>query len=433
MRKLTTIGMNDKIFIPAAQNDKNIWLYVGTLIDGVSLQPQKKVHIVYNAQTILYVSNKQPPIEILSGQNKPDLDLAAFTLLPGLTDAHAHLFLEGGELGFKKRKAYLQKSSNELSDLAKNRLEKLVKSGIIGVRDAGDKNGIGLALSKLYMSDDKPVMPYLDSPGAAINHKGKYGAFMSDAVENYASLQDVVKFRIKHGAARIKIIATGIIDFKVGAVVQPPQMSRVEIAELARVCKECGIQTFAHASGDDGIENVIAGGVDSIEHGFFIRDDQLAKMRDRDIAWVPTFTPVQLQVELKEQMGWDNTVVSNLQKILDQHAASLQKANEIGVKIIAGSDAGSYGVAHGNGLLHEMELMEQAGLSSLSVTNSATGVSSRRLGYKDKFGLIKAGYRSRFILTENDPLKTVSNLRKEKYIIFDDNVYHSDEPDLVGM
>lgn len=425
--------MIDKVVIPAVSNDSNIWLQVGKLIDGISAKPHSDAHIVYNARSIVYAGVEKPPIDVLNGQREPDCDLRKFTLLPGLIDAHAHLFLKGGELGFAERKAYLQKSSHELSDLAKNRLVKLIKTGIIGIRDAGDKNSVGLALSRLYKSNIKPVMPYIDSPGAAVNHKGQYGAFMSDPIENYASLQDVVKFRIRHGADRIKIIATGIIDFKTGAVATKPQMSRVEIAEIGRVCKECGLQTFAHATGDDGIENVIDGGVDSIEHGFFVRDDQLAKMRDRNIAWVPTFTPVQLQLDHRETMGWDETVVSHLQRILDRHAASLIKAQTRGVKIIAGSDAGSYGVTHGAGFLYEIELMEQAGLSPISVINSATGVSSGRLGYKDRFGVIKAGYRSRFILTVNDPLKTVANLKKEKYIVFDDHVYYSDEPDLEGM
>src|SRR5207248_11424643 len=111
--------------------------------------------------------------------------------------------------------------------------------------------------------------------------------------------------------------------------------------------------TFAHASGDKGIEHAVEGGVDSIEHGFFIRPDQLARMRDRQIAWVPTFAPVQAQVEHAAEMGWDQTIVSNLRQILEQHAASLIKAAELGVRIIAGSDAGSYGVPHGHGLLRE--------------------------------------------------------------------------------
>ena len=172
---------------------------------------------------------------------------------------------------------------------------------------------------------------------------------------------------------------------------------------------------------------MIDGGVDSIEHGFFVRDDQLAKMRDRQIAWVPTFAPVQKQVDHADVMGWDAGVVLNLKGILDQHASALVKAHELGVQIIAGSDAGSYGVAHGLGFLDELELMERAGLPPTAVINSATGTSSKRLAFKEKFGQIKPGFLSRFILTRHSPLEGVGNLRKSKIIIFDDNVFESDE------
>ncbi len=101
---------------------------------------------------------------------------------------------------------------------------------------------------------------------------------------------------------------------KAGAVTTEPQMSAAEVAELVTAAKSFGKQTFAHASGDKGIENVIEGGADSVEHGFFIRDDQLARMRDRQIAWVPTFAPVQEQVDL---VGKQVTMVhSNLTKDL---------------------------------------------------------------------------------------------------------------------
>ena len=65
-------------------------------------------------------------------------------------------------------------------------------------------------------------------------------------------------------------------------------------------------------------------------------------------------------------------MVSNLRRITQQHAASLLLAHEMGVPIIAGSDAGSYGVAHGHGLLWELELMERAGLPALAVVNTTT-------------------------------------------------------------
>ncbi len=419
----------EKIFIPPASNERSVWLRAGTLIDGFSARPLKEVHVVYDAKSIRYAgsADHSPPADLLNpGQTQPDLELWDFTLLPGLIDAHAHLFLDGGELNGEIRNAYLKQTPQELLRAARQRLEKLVRIGIIAVRDAGDKHGIGLLLSKLYEKEDKPLMPYVDSPGAAIHHKGRYGGFMADPIENHNSLKACVEARIQAGADRIKLIATDIIDFKEGRVTKEPQMTTHEIAELASAAKEFGKQIFAHASGDAGIEHVIEGGVDSVEHGFFIRNDQLARMRDRQTAWVPTFAPVQKQVDHAEYFGWNVRTTSNLKKILEQHAASLLKAHEMGVKIIAGSDAGSCGVAHGLGFLEELELMERAELSALSVINAATGNSSKRLGYKEKFGQIKPGYRSRFIITQHSPLQGLSNLRKHKYVVFDGAVYDSE-------
>ncbi|MEP6664340.1 MAG: amidohydrolase family protein, partial [Verrucomicrobiota bacterium] len=135
----------------------------------------------------------------------------------------------------------------------------------------------------------------------------------------------------------------------------------------------------------------------------------------------------QEQVDHADIMGWDKEIVSNLQRILDQHAASLVKAHAMGVQIIAGSDAGSVGVAHAIGLLRELELMERAGLPSLAVINAATGNSANRLGYKENFGRICRGDLSRFILTRHSPLDGVANLAKPKQVIFDGLAYESGE------
>jgi imidazolonepropionase-like amidohydrolase len=418
----------EKVLFPSAPPGRKIWLCIGTLLDGVSTKPLRNAHIVYDRKQILFVSENPPPADLLNtGRREPDLHLPDYTLLPGLIEAHAHFFLEGGELNLDKRAAYLKQTPEELLRLARTRLEKLVRLGVIAVRDAGDKDGVGLALSKLYTGSHRPLMPYVDSPGAAIHHKGRYGSFMAEPIENFASLRQSIEVRIKAGADRIKLIPTGIINFKQGAVTTEPQMTTEEVRGLVVAAKSFGKQTFAHASGDAGIERAIDGGVDSVEHGFFVRPDQLAKMRDRQIAWVPTFVPVQEQVDHAEAMGWETQVVSHLRKILDQHAANLVKAREKGVLIIAGSDAGSCGVAHGIGLLNELELMERAGLSPVAVVNSATGTSSSRLAFKEKFGQIKPGYLSRFILTRHSPLERISNLRKHKFVMYDGAVFENDE------
>jgi len=425
---MPTPSIPEKLSLSAATGGRRIWLRVGTLLDGVSSKPLRNAHVVYDQSTILFAGENSPPSNLLSAnQQQPDLDLPDYTLLPGLTEAHAHFFLEGGELDLDKRSAYLKQAPEDLLNAARARLGKLVRLGIIAVRDAGDKNGVGLALSKLYASGQRPAMPYVDSPGAAIHHKGRYGSFMAEPIEDFDTLKHCVEARVAAGADRIKLIPTGIINFKQGAVTAEPQMTTAEVSELVAAAKSFGKQTLAHASGDVGIERAIDGSVDSIEHGFFVRDDQLAKMRDRQIAWVPTFSPVQEQVDHADQMGWDAQVVSNLNKILEQHAASLMKAHEIGVQILAGSDAGSCGVAHGLGFLYELELMQRAGLGPISVINAATGASSNRLAFKEKFGQIRSGFQSRFILTRHAPLESVSNLRKQKWIVFDGNVLESDE------
>lgn len=417
--------------LPRASTE-SVWLHVGTLLDGTSPTPRRDAHIVYDAREILFVGSDgaTPPRELVrADQTAPDVSAPDATVLPGLIEAHAHLFLEGGELNLEARAAYLKKTPGELLAAAKERLPKLVRLGLAGVRDAGDKDGVGLALSRLHAGSPalRPLMPYYESPGAAIHHAGRYGGFMADAIENHASLRAIVEERVAAGADRIKLIPTGIINFRKGAVTAAPQMTTGEVAELVAAAQSLGKQTFAHASGDTGIDHAIDGGVDSIEHGFFVRDDQLAKMRDCRIAWVPTFAPVQEQVDHAGLMGWDDAIVGNLRRILDQHARRLVRAHELGVLIIAGSDAGSVGVAHGTGLLYELELMERAGLPPLAVINAATGTSAARLGYKEKLGRIAAGYRSRFILTRHRPLETISNLRRPRDVVFDGDVFLADD------
>ena len=432
------------ISVSPATPDQPVWLHVGTLLDGSNTAPAKDAHVVYDAAGIRFVGRggQTPPASLIrSGQTAPDVVAPDATLLPGLIDAHTHLFLEGGELDLDKRAATLKQSPAELLAAAMPRLEKLVRLGLAGVRDAGDKDGVGLALSRLCkqqsvagVADPGPgstspvtVMPYLDSPGAAIHHRGRYGSFMGGAIEDHASPADCVAARLAAGADRIKLIPTGIINFQKGAVTAEPQMTVEELRELVAAANGAGRQTLAHASGDAGIERVVESGVDSVEHGFFVRDDQLERMRERRTAWVPTFAPVQVQVDEAARYNWDATVIGNLQRILDAHAASLTKAHARGVIILAGSDAGSCGVAHGLGLLYELELMERAGLPAAAVIHAATGAAADRLAFGQKFGRIEAGWRSRFILTRHSPLATVKNLRRARTVVFDGWVFETDE------
>ena len=422
--------------VPRARADRPVWLHVGTLLDGTSPSPAHDVHLVYDAEAIRFVgeAGRTPPRALVrAGQDRPDLVAPAHTILPGLVDAHTHLFLEGGELNAARRSAQLNRSPDELLVDARARLERLVRLGLAGVRDAGDRHGVGLALSRLYQGPDRPLMPYVESPGAAIHRRGRYGRFMGDPLESHATAHACVAARVAAGADRIKLIATGVIDFGAGRVTAAPQLTTEDVAELVAAAASFGRQTFAHASGDDGIAYAIAGGVHSIEHGYFLRPDQLARMRDQGTAWVPTFAPVQAQLDHAVALGWDDQVAGNLRRILEQHADSLRRAHELGVPIVAGSDAGSGGVPHGLGLLDELELMERAGLPPLAVICAATGTGAQRLAYRDRIGRIHAGYRSRFILMRHSPLETVAHMRLSRTIVFDGEVLHTGAVEVEGL
>ena len=82
----------------------------------------------------------------------------------------------------------------------------------------------------------------------------------------------------------------------------------------------------------EGLAVAVAAGVDSIEHGFFMSRDVLARMRDRQLAWVPTFCPVHFQWAQPQAVGWNPNTVGNLRRILDAHAEHLRIARELGVR-----------------------------------------------------------------------------------------------------
>ncbi len=425
----------DMAIAPPAPNalGRAVWIRVGTLVDGTGAAPMAQAHVVYDADRIRYVGDQPPPSGSRpGGRTEPDAVLPDVTALPCLLEAHAHLFLDGAPIDRPTRDGLLVLPPATMLDRARLRLRRLAAMGIAAIRDAGDKHGVGLALQAEALADRGGA--WLDSPGAAIFHQGRYGDFMGRPVELDGGPEPCVEGRCRAGARRIKLLATGIINFAKAAVTAPPQMTAAEIAAFCAAARGRGRQVFAHASGTPGVENAIEGGVTTVEHGFFVTSDQLGRMRDRRIAWVPTFAPVQVQLDRADAMGWDDAARAGLRTILDAHAERLREAVARGVRILAGSDAGSCGVPHGLGLLTEMACMEKAGMPSLAVLHAATGAAAATLDFPDPLGRVATGCRARFILTRHSPLATVGNLARARTILWDGSAHcHDDHESEEGL
>ena len=332
---------------------------------------------------------------------------AAF-LMPGMVEAHSHLFLDGGELDLSKRAEYLTAPREEMIKVGRKSVAQSLAAGITLIRDAGDIHGINLQLRN-ELKFNKSPQPAIRAAGKAIRKANRYGSFIAREVTDESEIENVVSEVAVH-ADDIKVLMTGIIDFKAGEVKGQPQFSLEEARRIVAVAKSSGRLTFAHCSGSDGINIAIEAGLNSIEHGFFITREQLQKMAELAITWVPTFSPVNFQRIRPDVAGWSVETVNNLNRILDAHWTQLEYAYEIGVPVLVGSDAGSMGVRHGRGYTEELILMASAGVNLTKILHSAT-VLPRRLWHCAPVD-IKPGAAAEILLLDSSPFDDITALER---------------------
>jgi len=322
-------------------------------------------------------------------------------IMPGLVEAHSHLFLDGGQLDFNVRNEYLNAGGEEMLAVARANIKANLAAGVTLVVDAGDRYGVNHDIRL----ESGPVA--VRSAGWALRRPGRYGGFMAREVGSREEIAAAVR-EIGSSADDLKVILTGIIDFKAGLVKGEPQFDAAELRFIVKLARELGLRTFVHCSGLAGLETAVAAGVDSIEHGFFMNRDILKAMADQGIAWVPTFSPVYFQWQRPEIAGWDVTTVAHLRRIIDAHFEHVAMAADLGVPLVAGSDAGSHGVRHGEALIDELDSFSWAGLPMEAVLRSATSLPRRRWGVDA--AMLAVGQGADFIALAGSPFDDPAHL-----------------------
>lgn len=333
-------------------------------------------------------------------------------LMPGLVDAHVHLFLDGAPTDAALRSAHLRQDVPALTEAARRSARQSLACGVTLVRDAGDRHGIN---NRVRGEAALPGsgMAQVRSGGLGVKRARRYGAFMATDVDDDESIRGSVR-RLARDNDEIKLILTGIIDFDAGAVTDEPQFT----AEAARIVVEAahaaGRKVFAHCSGAKGLQVAVAAGVDAIEHGFFMSREILAVMRDRQLAWTPTFCPVHFQWAHPDAVGWSTNTVGHLRRILDGHAEHLRIARELGVTVLVGTDAGSMGVVHGQALFDEIDRFLEAGWPMQAVLSAATAAARRHFGAAPP--TLAAGAAFDAVLLPVSPFDRPAALRGERRV-----------------
>jgi imidazolonepropionase-like amidohydrolase len=348
--------------------------------------------------------------EALARQGWP-VERVAF-LMPGLVDAHVHLFLDGAQTDSKLRSEHLKQPLRTLTEAGRRAAAQALIHGVTTVRDGGDRHGIN---NRLRDEARRPSsrLARVRSVGLGVKRAKRYGAFMATDVGDDESIRGSVR-ELASSNDEIKLILTGIIDFDAGAVTDEPQFTLEEARSVVETAHAAGRKVMTHCSGLKGLAVAAGAGVDSIEHGFFMDRATLAVMRDKDLAWTPTFCPVHFQWARPDAAGWSAQTVGNLRRILDAHAEHLRLAHEMGVRLLLGTDAGSMGVRHGVAVFEEIDRFLEAGLPLAAVLRAAT--SQPRRHFADRHPLLAAGAVFEAVQLAASPFADAQALRRPQRI-----------------
>jgi imidazolonepropionase-like amidohydrolase len=385
------------------ENLKDFAVCVDAWFDGEKHHPAPATFIIRNGQVADIVAGDYS--QQLAQQNLPII--RGGYIMPGLVDAHVHLFLDGKPTDGPTRSAHMKKPLDELIEAARQSARQSLACGITLVRDAGDRHGINNLVRDEAATSTSLARVY--SGGLGVKRPKRYGAFMARDVEDDNAIRASVA-ELAQNNDEIKLILTGIIDFDAGAVTDEPQFDLASAKLVVDTAKEHGRKTFAHCSGEKGLSIAARAGVGSIEHGFFMNRETLAIMRDNQVAWTPTFCPVHFQWAQPQAVGWSDNTVGNLRRILDQHAELLRLADEMGVNLLMGTDAGSMGVEHGYAMFEEIDRYLEAGLSLKKTLAAATSSARRYFGQARP--LLERGAPFEAVLLDASPFERRETLKK---------------------
>lgn len=321
-------------------------------------------------------------------------DLSDCTLLPPLIDSHVHLFMSGCTDKIV-RKTQLTAGYEELRPVMRQHLSDLFNHGVLAVRDGGDRGGF----ARRYLQEERviPGQTVIVS-GRAYHEKGRYGGLIGRHPEN-GSLISAYRDDPEQKEF-VKIVNSGLNSLNVFGRETPPQFDVETLKEVVGVAREKGQRVMVHANGREAVRIAVEAGCDSIEHGFFMGEENLKRMADRGTSWVPTlFTMKAYGANLAPgEVGVDHQV---LQKNVDHQVEQLHRARELGVDVILGTDAGSLGVLHGEAVSEEMKLFKKAGYTLGEIIRSATAGGAKLLGL-DGFKL-GPGNAATFIVARGTP------------------------------
>jgi imidazolonepropionase-like amidohydrolase len=410
------------------------------LIDGTGAPPKLATVVVEGAciAAVLDGAPTELPPDLAAGGGPDALvvyDLAGMTLLPGLIDAHDHL----SHVGLDVYRRLATSSALACFELAAT-LRITLESGFTTIRDAsGTPAGAKEAVARGLVPGPRLVVSVtMITPtaghGDRVHPCGLPGHFpvLPDVPSGIADGPDAVRRKVRElvraGADWIKFCATGGISSAVGGPLGR-QYTREEIVALVDEAHALGRPVMVHAYGGPGLRDALAAGVDTVEHGAYLWQDEeaLRQMADRGVYLVPTLVNSRKCME-RAQRSPETTpeyIRRKAPEVAEHGVRTVQRALELGVPIAMGTDAGMFG--HGDNAA-EIAALVGAGMTPMQALVASTATAAACIGLGNEVGTIVPGKRADLIVVDGDPLQDVSVLRDRTRIVLvmkDGTVYRN--------
>ena len=413
---------------------------------GSSAQIASKHPIVLHAARMLDVANGKAvsPGEVLvegdritaagTSVNHPAgaevIDLGDTTLMPGLIDAHTHLFLHPGAEDLQT----VEESVPERTLMAADAAKRDLMAGFTAERDMGTE-GAGCADVAVRDAINSGLIPgprmrvscnavdilggHEDAVGYNPAQKVLSNADYADSVED---LVKVIREQRKGGADFTKIYETGRDSLTDGRFITPFQYTTEQLAaavveaERTGGDRSSGRGVAVHATGEPGTGFAVAAGVSSVDHAYVLGEATMKAMREKGIYAVPTFAIAEYfadQASTPER-------AARLKAEQVMHAAEFKKQMAAGVPFAVGSDVGPF--PHGT-QAREMELMVEFGMKPADVLRADLINGAKLLGWSRQIGELKTGYMADIIAISGNPVDDITALRKVTFVMKGGAIY----------
>jgi imidazolonepropionase-like amidohydrolase len=392
------------------------------LIDGKSEQPRQNVEIMIEGGVIQRVRKYDPAAPSLAGGRTYSTDLKDETCLPGLIDTHTHILLQGDVTAADYDAQLLKQSPQYRTILATVNARRALDYGFTTIRDL-ETEGAGYADVDVKKAILNGVIPgprmqvatrALDVTGAypllgyAPNVPVPHGVQVVDGPEE---ARKAVREQIMYGADWIKVYSDRSYFVRPDGVLDDiPTFTMQELRAIVDEAHRQRHKVASHAVALNGVHNSVEAGVDTIEHGDYISDEDLKTMAARGIYYVPTIYVGEYVAQGRAGEGAPVWL-----KMLRIHEDTFRRAMKANVKIAFGTDAGGFPWTENPA--KEFGYMVKWGMTPMQAIRSATVTASELMGMQDMVGTVERGKQADIVAVPGDPLQDITVLEKVDFVM----------------